>query len=55
MAYKTITVDNTNNVSNGLGVSILGKNGFNTTLGSILLICDSINKVDETGNKTIKI
>lgn len=54
MAYKTITVDNTNNVSNGLGVSILGKNGFNTTLGSILLICDSVSKVDETGNKTIK-
>ena len=54
MAYKTIKVTNTNNVTEGAGVAILGKNGFNTVLGSIPLLCSAVNKVDVTGDKSIK-
>lgn len=54
MAYKTITVENTANISNGMGVAIVGKNGFNTILGSIPILCNAISKVDATGDKTIK-
>ncbi len=54
MAYKTITVENTSNISNGIGVALVGKNGFNTLLGSIPLLCTSVNRVDVTGDKTIK-
>ncbi len=54
MAYKTITVENTANISNGMGVAIVGKNGFNTILGSIPILCNAIAKVDATGDKSIK-
>lgn len=54
MAYKTITVENTANISDGMGVAIVGKNGFNTILGSIPILCNAIAKVDATGDKTIK-
>jgi len=36
------------------GVALVGKNGFNTLLGSIPLLCTSVNRVDVTGDKTIK-
>jgi len=54
MAFKTIKVDSTANITNGMGVAIVGKNGFNTVLGSIPVLCNAVSKTDVTGDKTIK-
>lgn len=54
MAYKTVSIQDINSVVNGDPVSLIGKNGFNTVLGSIPILCNSYSKVDTTGDLSLK-